>query len=184
MLDDVQPDLRLLLNCESLDIDVREEWSAQTSNHRGLIRQALGARYGEDFSALDVRPKPKSENVSISHCRSLGGFACCANHFSIGFDVEELARVREQVIVRVSTVAERREAPSLGALWTAKEAAFKALSDHLELISDVVITGWKVRDSISTFKVSNPQTTREDGQGVVFTQGSILFALFLKPHAD
>ncbi|RZA11467.1 MAG: 4'-phosphopantetheinyl transferase superfamily protein, partial [Proteobacteria bacterium] len=196
--------LRELLGCEFLDLDVREEWSARHSDSREKIRAALSARWSEDLSDLSAPPRSLKSAISISHCRLVGGFALAPSEWALGFDVEEAARVRESVMERVTTSQERAEAPSLGALWAAKEAGFKALSSQISLISEISVGGWRPRlvpslgtpvatpvvsrrsnlSDVFSFELSNPQTTPERSQGVVFTREELVFALFLKAPAD
>jgi phosphopantetheinyl transferase (holo-ACP synthase) len=184
--------LREVFVCDALQLDVREAWSSRQPNSREQIRAHLSAHLTEDHSDLSMPPRSQFSAISISHCRQLGGFALAPISWAIGFDVEEWARVRESVMERVTTTEERIEAPSLGALWAAKEAGYKALSSQIELISEVAITHWRPRvvtpgvnlSHVFSFEVSNRQTAPANSQGLVFTREELVFALFLKAPAD
>ena len=183
-------EIRERLQAPGLLLDLRPEWGAAHDDHRVLIREDLSRRLNGDYRNLEVWPKPTNDSVSISHCNYFGGYAQVAKPQLIGIDIEITKRVRMEIIKRVSNPGEVEAAPYPAALWTAKEAAFKALSQAgvAEIMSDFSIFGWEplsgrkttnLRDGYS-FQVSNPQTPLIQGQGLVFSHDDVFIALFLK----
>src|SRR4051812_1493857 len=86
----VDPKLRLILN---------PEWGSSLSNYRQNIRDCISSKFSAHFSReqlsmlhdLNWRPQASDGFVSISHCKSLGGFTYSKRRH--GFDVEELNRI-------------------------------------------------------------------------------------------
>ncbi len=185
---DLVRELRSILAAPSLVFDVREEWASTRENHREKIREALSLALNEDLTDLALPPRPRAHSASISHCRFAGGYAAVSQPTCLGFDLELVARVKPEIIARMSREEEMKNAPSPAHLWTAKEAAFKSLAqnDEVSLMSEITIGAWRRIDGsanlseIFEFRVSIPQTDRFDGQGVVFTGESVSIALFLK----
>ena len=136
--------LREVLNCPQLDIHIHDTWGSANPEHRTLIRE---------FIAQNIPKTPKSHN-SISHCRQSGIIVVAGKN--IGVDIEEVARVKEAVIRRMSSEQEVAAAPSFACLWAAKEASFKALMNYKQpmVVSRLEIGEWHTIDSqIETFKL-------------------------------
>jgi phosphopantetheinyl transferase (holo-ACP synthase) len=121
----------------------------------------------ERESILDVRQRPQFSDFtySISHTGTIAAFTVMQDaHAGIGIDVESASRVTERVCHRVCASAlELASSPTPAMLWTAKEAAFKALSNFStrnhesaampEVISQIEIVNWQIAsDNIWTFE--------------------------------
>lgn len=119
--------------------EVSENWGANQQNHRQKIqlesRQALHA--------------------SISHSPMRGGYIGLGpdhpKDLQLGFDLEEVDRVTEDVVRRVSHPRDEipgagEETPAL--LWSAREAAFKSLRgpSQPQVISQIRFFDWKKND--------------------------------------
>lgn len=162
----IERTLRDLLQDPSLRLVCAPEFSSAQSEYRQHIRQTIAAEIQADAeilaNVLDLsRPLLKAGTlyVSISHCPSRGGFAL--SQTPIGFDVETPSRLRTATVLRVAQPVELDGAPSLGALWAAKEAAFKALQNMErapDLLSQIEIADWVFEPAESpygTFKMKN-----------------------------
>jgi hypothetical protein len=137
--------IRKLLGLSHLEVLIRPDWGSEQAGHRDQIHGELKKKMAQAYPLSDS---------SISHCRNLGGFAFTKyeSHqmVQLGLDIEEDSRVSEAVIKRVcKSEAEVIRAPSYVSLWTAKEAAFKALkgSQQPKVISEIEIDQWRVLDS-------------------------------------
>lgn len=149
------------------DLGARRVWIA--------LKGKWGSENGSDSAELHSRLKEiKASELglsvdlgrivlrsSVSHCRTWGGFALAefeSDGLAIGFDVEEEVRVRPEVAERICQDSqEALRAPSPGALWTAKEAAFKSLQDiglQPKVILEVVIENWKPIPASNLFAFS------------------------------
>lgn len=124
--------------------DINPEWSSESQNYRQKIRKAASV----------------SRFFSVSHCHSMGGFVGLTDlhpkSLQIGFDLEEIARVSEGVAKRVSNPRDQdpgaEHTPAL--LWTAREAAFKALigPEQPQVISQIRLGPWQnPQENIWTF---------------------------------
>ncbi|MFN7263229.1 MAG: 4'-phosphopantetheinyl transferase superfamily protein [Pseudobdellovibrionaceae bacterium] len=152
------------LKVPDLEIRISSHWNekgrAQLQEH--FIQHAL--------------PDWQTGNLSLSHTKDLGGYLCSHSAF-VGFDIETIERVREDMVLRVSNYQELQEAPSPAALWCAKEAVFKALLklQQPKVLSSIQITGWKTDSQFETFTLGNPESF-----GVQFSRGLIFE---LAPHS-
>ena len=178
--------LRLFFGRDDLTILTRPEWGSTNLGYRRQIRDALREFTGENHSDLEKPPISTEYSISISHSHTAGGFAAVRKPLFVGFDIEETARIQASVVARVSSTDEVVTAPSSAALWSAKEAAFKALTSlgHWKVLGDVSICDWaRVSidgiDAASTFKVSTPKTAFANGQGLVFSRDTLTIGLFL-----
>jgi hypothetical protein len=173
-------------------ICLQAEFGSLHSAHRVHIREALAAVMG-DRSLLDLACSPLSPSVSISHCPSLGGFAYVKGRSgTIGFDVEDEARLQSAVIARVSTPAELAACRGHeGDLWVAKEALWKALRPHQPYAMTQIQTHtWQPLGSVGTpktlaslrrFKATLFDTPQPlEGSGLVIQIGSWRVGIYLK----
>lgn len=130
-----------------LEIIVKKEWRSTVSEYRSLIRQGFLERHSLeienrlDFLDLDIVPVLKRNYISISHSSTEGGYAF--SNLPFGFDLIERPRLNEKILARVSTSKEILEAADPCFLWPAKEAVFKACSDHLFTITEVHVEQWE-----------------------------------------
>lgn len=159
--------IRKNLNEPTIQVFLKQEFGSQQSDHREKIKLEL-----KEITYTDS---------SISHCERLGGFATLNNNQNkIGLDVEEIARVKAQIVRRIcKTQTEFEGAPAADYLWAAKESAFKALkgSSQPKVISEIVITGWsKIENEFWIFSVAN----FENLKGIALRKGPFVAALSLK----
>jgi 4'-phosphopantetheinyl transferase EntD len=202
--------LRQLLACPSLEVHVDESWrssvapaAAQAARH--ALRQALvaalktsGTRLApsNEASLLDLSTLPSTEDlsVSISHCPELGGFSWVKKPWTIGFDIEVIARVSKAAAARMSKPDEIAQAPSPWQLWVAKEAAFKAFRGPQQpaALSGIETSQWRSHSAQSetpkfwTFsaKCLNPKQdapSHTPGHGVVCESSGQGFGIFILP---
>lgn len=135
---------------------ILEEFSSTNPVHRLNIRMGivesnvLTKEENDSLLNLNLRPKTKDWNFSISHSDKIGGYI--QSDQILGMDIERSDRVQRRIIQRVSTEKEMAEAPGPDYLWTAKEAVFKALS--LEVMSQAVVEKWQKTAFADTFKFS------------------------------
>jgi hypothetical protein len=186
----------LALGRPDLKVQLRPEWGSQAREFRLSIRQALGRQVSElrpltpaasVAGLLDLKTVPRIEpfQISISHCRGMGGYILSEAPGSIGFDIEETARITVKVIDRVTTPEERTEAPEMTALWSAKEAVFKAMQDDSAIMTDINIGEWSPvggdRGRVFVFKAKAAQGGSFQplpGQGLAWITDSWVFAFF------
>lgn len=123
-------------------------WGSSQMNFRQSIHNHLNLQNSKNLFS------------SISHCNSYGGYILSSK--KIGFDIETTERVSESVIQRISKAHEISLAPSYAALWTAKEASFKALADanSIKTVSQIEIGHWRLLSQNNTdlwqFRVEKP----------------------------
>jgi 4'-phosphopantetheinyl transferase EntD len=137
-----------------------EGWGAEIQGHREKIRRDLkaallkaGEPEHEALTDLKQPPRPVKFSVSISHTKGFGAWIACPRPHRIGFDVENQARIKCEIVERVSTPSELKAAPRFEYLWCAKEAHFKAMeSDQPATISRLEISGWKEKNGLFTFE--------------------------------
>ena len=135
--------LQAHFNNPFLQLDLRPEWSSLNENHREHIKARLN--------------QPGVQASSISHCPSMGGFVASHKPVRLGLDVEENSRVTNEVLTRMFSKNEIGSCPMPHALWTAKEALFKALKDEgqPQLLSDLPELEWsKVDTDFPIYKVT------------------------------
>lgn len=182
----MQNELRSYFGRDDLRLFYRAEWGSSVFDHRRLIREAVRELTGEDHSDLEKLPVSAKYSISVSHSHTAGGFASVLQPLFIGFDIEETARIQAPVVARISSKEEIAAAPSAPALWSAKEAAFKALATlgNWQVLRDVSICDWMEAEFPSStaawsFRVLKSQTVHESGQGLVFSRDNLTFAVFI-----
>lgn len=168
--DDLIAALRLHLKSPDLKIYTSPSWGSQHPQHREKMRQELDSIFTD-----------KSLYTSVSHCPQVG-IVIAAPH-PIGVDVENLARLKEATVARVSTPTEILAAPHIADLWCAKEACFKALRAYQQpsVISKVSIGEWRNIDS--QFEIFHCLNATSFGsplnhRGVTTKSNQICFAFF------
>lgn len=92
----------------------------------------------EKINILDLNQLPKSKKYyfSISHCKSIGGYAVSSQ--PIGFDIEDIDRISRDIVKRITTLDLVPEDPRW--LWPAKESILKLTS--APLVSDCHVIKW------------------------------------------
>lgn len=127
------------------EIFLSSDWSSMHEEYRKKIRTELYKKT-KDSTFLNLEETPgidfKSEKflISISHCKSLGGYALHLKD-NIGFDIEEVGRIKLEVVNRISTEEDRSffTDENNKFLWVIKEAAFKLMSGSGDVMSEVQI---------------------------------------------
>lgn len=208
-----------ILNIEHLKVVTKEEWAAVSSSqsknsYRSEIRSAIAHCLNAHSSHSDPNQSPSAFNtwahlldtgklpvtegwsISISHCAHIGGFALAPAPHRLGFDIEDLERLKKKpdLIQRVATPNDLSQTPHLELLWSAKEALFKSLNSYPQTspfrqpktLSEVETTGWRhvskkleAQLELFTFKGQNPKNAELiPGSGVVFIKSSLVYAFF------
>jgi phosphopantetheinyl transferase (holo-ACP synthase) len=163
-------------------------WGSENADHRARIRTAIQQRINTHWNEVvlpmevqaagDLSKLPQFNKifVSISHGQKLGGFAISKK--PVGFDLELISRVEPVLVERVSLPDEVKFAPSPAHLWSAKEAAYKALVHFRQpkVLSDVLIGGWNE----NTFQLLNDKLFKAPvGLGASWSKDGYVFAAFL-----
>lgn len=159
------------LQDSSLRLYFNAEWGSLQENYREKIHAQLA-----NLNAASFRYH------SISHTYNLGGFALSKN--PLGLDLEVSDRVQPHIAQRVcATPEEYDRAPNSSALWSAKEAAFKALRsfNQPQTISQIEIVDWhKTTSQLEIFNIKNPsQFEAPSGKGCVFQDNLLTYALYI-----
>lgn len=161
-------DLKHLLSAPELQVFTQTHWGSQDPNHRESLRE-----FAQNFSHAFT---------SRSHTQGAGVFVA---HFSaVGVDIEVSDRVTAAVVARISSAGELTAAPSPASLWTAKEAAFKALYTFTQpaVVSKISVGDWKKIDSrTETFRLTNAQEFNApvNGSGAILRLPPFTFAFFV-----
>ncbi len=117
------------------------------NEHRHKIRESIARNLNlpiAEISDLSRPPETASWSISISHCPNLGGWVAIPRPATVGLDIEEKDRLRPEVIRRVSSENELKEAPHPAYLWCAKESHFKAVHANKNLtIGAIQISEWR-----------------------------------------
>lgn len=155
------------------DFQIQAEWGANHPQHRLLLK----------------KESQKSVFASISHCPSLGGFVGLnSSHpgdLQVGFDIEEVPRVSLAAVERISN--HRDQSPSCepemrpALLWSAREAAFKALLGDSQplVVSQIWLSHWQERNhGIWSYSFTSPGTSPGVGYAWV-DEGAYSYALAL-----
>ena len=159
--------LKKLLSAPELQVFVQENWGSQDPTHRESLRE-----FAQNFAHAFT---------SRSHTQGAGVFVA---HFSaVGVDIEVSDRVTPAVVARIASAEELKAAPSPASLWSAKEAAFKALYafDQPPVVSKISIGDWKKIDSrTETFRLINSLEFNApvNGSGVLLTVSQFTFGFF------
>jgi 4'-phosphopantetheinyl transferase len=172
-----------------LNLYLQSGFGSENKDHRTLIRSAIVQNHSDVLSKFEIQNiqnldlLPTSEKIffSISHNQSLGGYS--AADIQHGFDIELKSRIKEAIILRVSTQTEIIESPDLKFLWCAKEAAFKALGNSDLIISDLNICDWKSQNKTGlwSYSVSSAKTLDlKRNIGFVFTDSIQIFSIFFQ----
>lgn len=129
------------------------DWGSDTPNNREHLREYRKAHQGNFLYS------------SISHCNNLGFLVFC--NYPIGIDIEQSARVKWNVVERISSHEEIQEIElamlPANFLWCAKEASYKALKgfNQPSIASAINITDWSAGMGLYQFKLGNLQDFTE-----------------------
>lgn len=170
-------------NLPHLKLVLRTEWASLKASSRAEIRRYLFENLEAEACILDLdrTPQFKNHSVSISHSQTLGGFAHSPGRVALGFDVELKARARASLVRRVSVSdQELSQAPDACSLWTAKEAAFKALAGvgQPRGLFDIEIRNWKPLEEQGLFRCEALVDGVSRARGTVASGPDACLALF------
>lgn len=187
---------REALMMPELELVVSEKWrSGKTVEFRQLLRDSLASKLAmlapsKDPSSvreLSHLPEHPLFEISISHCRAMGGYVLVPKPHCVGFDIEEIARVKETVAERV-TNAKDTKAPSAAHAWAAKEAIYKCLnsSHQPEVIADIAVHSWTLsKPEIFTFRAARVDSFPDPkGYGVAFKADQLIYSIFIQPSLN
>jgi len=151
-------------------MELSPKYASNASDYRSKLRVALHERFQEArLLDLNIVPELPSGFVSISHCRTLGGYAL--SKYPVGFDIEESSRVEWRFLERMWNPKDEK-GPTAALHWCAKEAVFKGLgAQQPAVISDIGIHAWKPQGAGYTFECRG-----DTGVALEFAQWSV--ALF------
>jgi hypothetical protein len=132
-----------------LEIEESVDWRSGSMDHRFKLRRALVQNLlvkfpnenHEDLLDLKKLPQFKHGFISISHCPKVGAYAVCNRQ--LGLDIEIETRVRPEIVERICQKKELSLTNNYSALWSAKEALFKA-HRNLKMISETQILDWNL----------------------------------------
>jgi hypothetical protein len=154
---------------------ITSKWAAETPQHRDLIRQKLFS-LTKDAEVLNFSTVSKCDNgyFSISHNPEFGALILARQ--PIGLDIESRHRkISIKTLNRITTLTEQSLELMPIEFWVAKEAAFKACSKSLKVItiSEINIRAVKKNIYSKTFKFSiKPSKIRglkQAGEGCILT---------------
>ncbi len=190
------PEKKLLfIRNQVQDFDLQLQLSKKFSSAELLYRESIRACLLEKYSAhfnrsqlaglydLNVLPEASKGVFSISHCKSIGGFSYSS--FMHGFDVEQIARISNPVILRTSSEQERSLPPDIKFLWVAKEAAFKAHGRTQKdlIMTDIECHSWRSHSDtgVHSFRITSEKTLESKmNQGFLFSEEDVLMAIYFK----
>lgn len=147
-------------------INVKSEWSSDHEDYRNIIRENLYHDISKlcsvskkEFEDLSKIPTHSEYGISISHCRTYGGYTFVKKPHVIGFDVECLNRVTSKIVNRISNPNDSFDTVVNPAfVWVAKEAAFKAIqhSVPVKVIQEIVLHSWNmISANVFEFHIHN-----------------------------
>jgi phosphopantetheinyl transferase (holo-ACP synthase) len=150
----------------NLCIHIKSEWASVNEDYRLKIRENLYNKISQnstvskgELSDLSRIPEHSDCHISISHCRTFGGYTYIPKPHIIGFDVESLQRVTNKIANRISNPKDNIDSNVNPAIvWVAKEAAFKAIQNltSIKVIQEVIIHSWSMKSSnIFEFEIGN-----------------------------
>ena len=137
---------------DSLILRGSENFGAQLDPIKNKIDSDILRFFGSSTESsqvyiTEIKARP---NFSRSHSRSAGVWAYSPQAQLLGIDIEELIRLKPEVIERICKSDEIENCPDTIFLWSAKEAAFKALS-RLFSLTVVAEVRWQT--------MTQPETT-------------------------
>ncbi len=154
--------------------------------HTDMALKKLGHAPGTNITDLTQSVKHTDLNLSFSHTMDASVFAWIEKPQIVGVDIEILERLQPQVVSRVSSPTEISTAPDMRYLWPAKEATFKAHSEHLKVVGEIHIHSWKRLDpSLWQFSARYSRSHERsdeilDGLGLVCLSPRHLLSFFVR----
>ena len=137
----------------SVKLFIFQDLNSQTPNHRLLLRQNLvkllkslrvAVKDPTPLLNLEQPPNIPGVGISLSHCHRGSALLLDLKGRSVGVDLEETQRITSKVVARIARPSELNSVPSTQLLFTAKEAAWKALNKKLRIaaISQIETHQW------------------------------------------
>jgi phosphopantetheinyl transferase (holo-ACP synthase) len=113
-------------------------------------------------------PQHAHLSLSLSHTKAYSCFGWCAKPISLGVDIEDLARLKQSLVARVSSPSEMATAPRWELLWSCKEAVFKAFPPANVLSFVEIFDFQPLQNDVWRFRARNAKTqTLLEGAGEV-----------------
>ena len=179
--------IRLQMQIDLLELNLCTEFGAKQSNYRQLIRDDILRKYLSEFTPkeiqtiqdLDSFPKTEKIFLSISHNQELGGYSVTT--VKHGFDIELKSRISTSIVQRVSTENEFSNSPDLKFIWCAKEAAFKALSPAVSVVSDFEVVDWQSQNETGlwSYRITSKKTLEQTHNiGFVFQDSTQIYSIY------
>lgn len=140
--------LRHLMKLDDLEIRIGPATENQRLDLRQQMVEFLKTKKihfnKEGLLNLESIPTLDNGDISLSHCKGFQGLIWSTRSAFVGFDIEDIGRISEAIVLRVSDASQLQTAPSHSLLWVAKEAAFKVFSKEqgAKLLSDVRLDQW------------------------------------------
>ena len=178
-----------------IELRLHPDWGQKRSGFREKLREDLFCTLSSvgnqpikllnDLRTPGSRPLLPGISYSISHSPDLGGWASLVGPSKLGFDIELIDRPSRKVLDRVSSPLEVLQAPSVAALWCAKEAVFKALDGRPQLLSNIRIQSWKKNEAHKYFfqaatMGASSSVNPISGEGLFWVEGPYGLAIFIK----
>lgn len=176
------------LKNSNFNLTLSAEWSSTQENHRVKIRTHMAEINSSYFSRLqwaqlyDLNQRPTSDQgfLSIAHCPLIGGYSFSS--YQHGFDIEDIRRISDPILLRTSSPEERSKAPHMKMLWVAKESAFKGLGPYQpQVITDLSCHEWQETNDpdIWSFQIKSARpVTFQHNQGFVMGTPMLLFSCY------
>lgn len=186
--DSLKSDLKRILDLGQVDICLRPEWNGVLKENRKLIRQHIFENIESADEILDMTliPALTTGSISISHNRAMGGYVHISENVQWGFDIELTQRLTERNAKYYASPEEIRLAPSASSLWTAKEAAYKALPLAIQptVIGEIELVDWQMIDEQwASCRIGRVQKRSMSGyHGVVYCGEEHTLAFFKGPQ--
>ena len=172
---------RNTLGSQSLRLFEKEEWGSLTPQHRQKMREFLLSQQQTQVPLADPLTRIGERYCSLTHSTERGVIAIDST--PVGVDLEKNARVQARVVARIANSPKELERmPNPAALWTAKEASFKALSSFAQppVMSHLEIGGWREsQDGLVFFELKNAEDfSAPQGRGALFQSDIWSLAVF------
>ena len=176
----------------SVEVLIDRSITSQIKDHRRLLRKSLmeelklRGQTGPTQAILDLESLPVSKGYSISLSHSPGGsaIALARGQAGLGIDIEVKSRLDLKIINRLATQKEIDQSLDPRHLFSAKEAAWKALFSNLPsvTVSQIEISQWsQVGSDWFGFNVLT-NGKKVSGEGFLWEDSSIYLALFISPQ--
>jgi hypothetical protein len=126
--------MKIRFQSRHIEISILKKWSALNLKNKPTANLELRARV-----------EKAGPYTSISHARSMGGFAFCRTS-PVGFDIEECSRELTPKAFKRLTLSQERKLPLTPIeFWVAKEAAWKSLRGPAQPATIISISILSVR---------------------------------------